>query len=333
MGERPGKGLGLVRRPRRLRATEGLRRMASETTLSPEQLIYPLFAVSGRRLSRAVEAMPGVSQLSPDLLVEEAGEAWEAGVRQVLVFGVPETKDDLASEAYAEDGVVPQAVRALKRALPGLLVITDVCLCAYTSHGHCGVVRDGVIANDESVALLARQAVAHAKAGADMVAPSDMMDGRVGAIRRALDEAGQGQVPIMAYSAKFASAFYGPFREAQASSPKFGDRRSYQMDPANAREALTEVALDVEEGADIVMVKPALAYLDVIRRVREQVDLPLAAYNVSGEYAMIKAAAERGWIDGERVMMEVLVAIRRAGADLIITYFAKDAARLLRGAR
>jgi porphobilinogen synthase len=360
MGERPGKGLGLVRRPRRLRATEGLRRMASETTLSPEQLIYPLFAVSGRRLSRAVEAMPGVSQLSPDLLVEEAGEAWEAGVRQVLVFGVPETKDDLASEAYAEDGVVPQAVRALKRALPGLLVITDVCLCAYTSHGHCGVVRDGVIANDESVALLARQAVAHAKAGADMVAPSDMMDGRVGAIRRALDEAdradpavppsdmmdgrvgalrsqldseGHADTPIVAYSAKFASAFYGPFREAQASSPKFGDRRSYQMDPANAREALTEVALDVEEGADIVMVKPALAYLDVIRRVREQVDLPLAAYNVSGEYAMIKAAAERGWIDGERVMMEVLVAIRRAGADLIITYFAKDAARLLRGAR
>src|SRR5918996_5703815 len=241
MGERPGKGLGLVRRPRRLRATEGLRRMASETRLAPEQLIYPLFAVSGRRLSRAVEAMPGVSQLSPDLLVEEAGEAWEAGVRQVLVFGVPETKDDLASEAYAEGGVVPQAVRALKRALPGLLVITDVCLCAYTSHGHCGVVRDGVIANDESVALLARQAVAHAKAGADMVAPSDMMDGGVGAIRRALDEAGLDQVPIMAYSAKFASAFYGPFREAQASSPKFGDRRSYQMDPGNAREALTEV--------------------------------------------------------------------------------------------
>jgi porphobilinogen synthase len=326
-----GQDLGLVRRPRRLRGTENLRRMARETTLAADQLIYPLFAVGGRRVRRDIEAMPGVAQLSPDLLVEEARGAYEAGVRHVLLFGVPDRKDDAASGAYDEEGVVPEAVRALKAGVPGLTVVTDVCLCAYTSHGHCGVVRDGRIDNDASVALLTRTAVAHAKAGADMVAPSDMMDGRVGAIREALDGAGLDTVPVMAYSAKYASAFYGPFREAQHSAPTFGDRRTHQMDPANVREALVEVALDVEEGADVVMVKPALAYLDVIRRVRESCDLPLAAYNVSGEYAMIKAAAEKGWVDGERVMMEVLLAIRRAGADLIITYFAKDAAKLLGG--
>jgi porphobilinogen synthase len=321
--------LPLVRRQRRLRATEGLRRMASETALSPECLVYPLFAAPGRKVRREIEAMPGVYQLSPDHLAVEAGEAWEAGIRQVLLFGVPERKDDLGSAAYDPDGVVPQAVRALKEAAPDLVVITDVCLCAYTSHGHCGVVRDGAVHNDASVALLARTALAHARAGADMVAPSDMMDGRVGAMRRALDDEGLEGTPIMAYSAKYASGFYGPFREAQDSAPSFGDRRSYQMDPGNVREALVEVALDVAEGADIVMVKPALAYLDVIRRVREACDLPLAAYSVSGEYAMVKAAALRGFLDHDRVMLEMLTAIRRAGADLIITYFAKDAARLL----
>ncbi len=325
--------LPLVRRPRRLRTTEGLRGMVRETSLSADQLIYPLFAVGGRHVRREIEAMPGVYQMSADHLTAEAALAFEAGVRQVLLFGVPDRKDDVASAAYDPHGVVPEAVRAIKREVPGLTVITDVCLCAYTSHGHCGVVRDGVIHNDESVERLARTALAHAKAGADMVAPSDMMDGRVGALRAALDAEGLEMTPIMAYSAKFASAFYGPFREAQDSAPAFGDRRSYQMDPANAREALVEVALDIEEGADIVMVKPALAYLDVIRRVREACDLPVAAYNVSGEYAMVKAAAEKGWIDHDRVMMEMLTAFRRAGADLVITYFAKDAARLLSGRR
>ncbi len=325
--------LPLVRRPRRLRATEGLRRMVSETALLPEQLIYPLFATGGRKVRREIEAMPGVYQMSTEHLAAEAAEAWEAGVRQVLLFGVPDRKDDVATSAYDPEGIVPQAVRTLKAQVPGLTVITDVCLCAYTSHGHCGVVRDGMIHNDESVDLLARTALAHARAGADMVAPSDMMDGRVGAMRAALDAEGLEMTPIMAYSAKFASGFYGPFREAQASAPKFGDRRSYQMDPGNAREALVEVALDIEEGADIVMVKPALAYLDIIRRVREACDLPVAAYNVSGEYAMVKAAAEKGWIEHDRVMMEMLTAFRRAGADLVITYFAKDAARLLSGQR
>ncbi len=321
--------LPLIRRPRRLRATEGMRRMVRETTLSPDHFIYPLFTTSGRGVRRAIDAMPGLYQMSPDLLVEEAAGAHELGVPQVLLFGVPDRKDEVASGACDPEGVVQQAVRALKRQVPGLAVITDVCLCAYTSHGHCGVVRDGAIDNDRSVELLTKVALSHVESGADLVAPSDMMDGRVGALRRALDAGGYEGIPIMAYSAKFASAFYGPFREAQASAPKFGDRRSYQMDPANAREALVEVALDIEEGADIVMVKPALAYLDVIHRVREACHLPLAAYSVSGEYAMVKAAAEKGWVDGERVMLEVLLAIRRAGADLVITYFAKDAARLL----
>ncbi|HWP34967.1 MAG TPA: porphobilinogen synthase [Thermodesulfobacteriota bacterium] len=322
----------LVRRPRRLRATAALRRMARETRLAVEQLVYPLFAVSGRGVRREIAALPGCFQLSPDRLVEEAAEVRALGIGQVLLFGVPDAKDETGSSAYDPGGVVQEAVRALKREVPDLVVVTDVCLCAYTTHGHCGVVRDGQVHNDASVEILARVAVSHAEAGADLVAPSDMMDGRVGALRRALDARGFTGVGILAYSAKFASAFYGPFREAQESAPRFGDRRSYQMDPANAREALVEVALDVEEGADIVMVKPALPYLDVIRRVRERVDVPVAAYNVSGEYAMVKAAAARGWLDGERAMLEVLTAIRRAGADLIITYFAKEAARLLRTA-
>jgi porphobilinogen synthase len=310
-----------------------MRRMVRETTLSPDHFIYPLFTTSGHGVRREIAAMPGIYQMSPDRLVEEAAEAYELGVPQVLLFGVPDHTDEVGSGACDPEGVVQQAVRALKRHVPGLAVITDVCLCAYMSHGHCGVVRDGVIDNDRSVELLTKVALSHAESGADLVAPSDMMDGRVGAFRRALDASGYEGVPIMAYSAKFASAFYGPFREAQASAPKFGDRRSYQMDPANAREALLEVALDIEEGADIVMVKPALAYLDIIHRVRESCHLPLAAYNVSGEYAMVKAAAEKGWVDGERVMLEVLLAIRRAGADLVITYFAKDAARLLAAQR
>ncbi len=303
--------------------------MVRETTLSAEHLIYPLFTVAGRGVRREISAMPGVFQMSPDVLVEEAAEVLELGVPQILLFGVPEHKDEVGSSAYDPEGVVQEAVRHLKRRVPGLAVITDVCLCAYTSHGHCGVVRDGVVDNDESVGLLTKVALSHAQAGADVVAPSDMMDGRVGAFRQALDAHGYTHLPIMAYSAKFASAFYGPFREAQESAPRFGDRRSYQMDPANPREALHEVALDVEEGADIVMVKPALAYLDIIHRIREAWHLPLAAYNVSGEYAMIKAAAERGWVDYDRTVLEVLLSIRRAGADLVITYFAKDAARLL----
>jgi porphobilinogen synthase len=273
--------------------------------------------------------MPGVSRLSLDELLKEAKDAASMGIPAVLLFGVPQSKDPRGSEAYAEDGIVQQAARAVKETIPDLLVITDVCLCQYTSHGHCGLVEDGRVKNDASVELLARVALSHMESGADVVAPSDMMDGRVGAIREALDEAGYAETPIMAYSAKYASAFYGPFREAVESAPQFGDRRSYQMDPANAAEALREVGLDVDEGADIVMVKPALPYLDVIARVRQEFGLPLAAYSVSGEYAMIKAAARLGWLDEERCMLEALTAIRRAGADLIITYFAREAARLL----
>ena len=273
--------------------------------------------------------MPGVSRLSLDELLKEAKDAASMGIPAILLFGVPRSKDPRGSEAYAEDGIVQQAARAVKETIPDLLVVTDVCLCQYTSHGHCGLVEDGRIKNDASVELLARVALSHMESGADVVAPSDMMDGRVGAIRDALDEAGYTETPIMAYSAKYASAFYGPFREAVESAPQFGDRRSYQMDPANGSEALREVGLDVDEGADIVMVKPALPYLDVIARVRQEFGLPLAAYSVSGEYAMIKAAAQLGWLDEERVMLEALTAIRRAGADLIITYFAREAARLL----
>jgi porphobilinogen synthase len=316
-------------RPRRLRRTEALRRMVRETVLRPDDLILPLFAIGGRHVRNPIPSMPGHYQLSIDHLVELAAEAWGAGVPAVILFGLPDRKDDRGSAAYQNDGIVQQAVAAVKAKLPEMTVITDVCLCQYTDHGHCGLVENGEIVNDATLALLAETALSHARAGADMVAPSDMMDGRVSAIRRALDENGFSRVPIMAYSAKYCSAFYGPFRQAADSAPRFGDRRTYQMDPANSLEAVREVELDIAEGADIVMVKPALAYLDVIRRIREQVDLPLAAYNVSGEYSLIKAGAQLGWIDETRVMMETLIAIKRAGADMILTYFAIAAARAL----
>jgi porphobilinogen synthase len=303
--------------------------MVRETRLSADNLILPLFAVHGRGVREPIPSLPGVSRLSVDELVKEAKDAASMGIPAILLFGIPATKDPRGSEAYAEDGIVQQAARVVKETVPDLLVISDVCLCQYTSHGHCGIVEDGRIKNDPTIDLLARVAVSHVEAGVDIVAPSDMMDGRVGAIREALDDSGYPETPIMAYSAKYASAFYGPFREAAQSAPQFGDRRAYQMDPANAVEALREVGLDVDEGADIVMVKPALAYLDVIARVRQEFGLPVAAYSVSGEYAMIKAAGRLGWLDEERVIMEVLTAIRRAGADLIITYLARDAARLL----
>jgi porphobilinogen synthase len=307
--------------------------MIRETTLRVDDLIYPLFAVHGRGVREPIPSMPGQCRLSVDELVKEAKDAAGMMIPAVLLFGLPKAKDPRGSEAYAEDGIVQQAVRAVKDRVPDLLVITDVCLCQYTSHGHCGVVEDGRIKNDPTLDLLARTAVSHVEAGADMVAPSDMMDGRVAAIREALDEAAFPETPIMAYSAKYASSFYGPFRDAAESAPQFGDRRSYQMDPGNAVEAMREVGLDLDEGADIVMVKPALPYLDVIARVKGEFGMPVAAYSVSGEYAMIKAAGRLGWLDEERAMMEALVAIRRAGADLVITYFAKDAARLLeRGA-
>jgi porphobilinogen synthase len=307
--------------------------MVRETTLQVDDLIYPLFAVHGRGIREPIPSMPGQYRLSVDELVKEAKDAAGMSIPAVVLFGVPRGKDPRGSEAYAEDGIVQQAVRAVKDTIPDLLVITDVCLCQYTSHGHCGVVEDGRVKNDPTLDLLARTAVSHVEAGADLVAPSDMMDGRVAAIREALDETGFPETPIMSYSAKYASSFYGPFRDAAESAPQFGDRRSYQMDPGNVVEALREVGLDVDEGADIVMVKPALPYLDVIARVKGEFGMPVAAYSVSGEYAMIKAAGRLGWLDEERAMLEALVAIRRAGADLVITYFAKEAAGLLeRGA-
>jgi porphobilinogen synthase len=318
-----------VYRPRRLREKPLLRRMVRETTLAVDDLIYPLFVVHGRGTREAIASMPGQFRLSIDELVKEAKDTAGMGIPAVLLFGIPADKDARASEAYADDGIVQQATRAIKDTVPDLLVITDVCLCEYTSHGHCGVVEDGRVRNDPTLELLARTAVSHADAGADIVAPSDMMDGRVAAIREALDEANFQETPIMAYSVKYASSFYGPFREAAQSAPQFGDRRSYQMDPANAVEALREVALDIDEGADIVMVKLALPYLDVLSRVKAEFGLPVAAYSVSGEYAMIRAAGTLGWLDEERAMMEALVSIRRAGADLIITYFAREAARVL----
>ena len=319
-----------VFRPRRLRETETIRRMVRETRLTADDFIMPFFVVHGRQVRREISSMPGNFQLSVDELVKEVKEAAALGIPGVILFGLPATKDAVGSEAYAKDGIVQQAIRAIKDSVSDLAVITDVCLCEYTSHGHCGVVEEGRVKNDPSLELLARTAVSHAAAGADMVAPSDMMDGRVGAIRESLDEAGFEETPILAYAAKYASAFYGPFREAAESAPQFGDRRSYQMDPANADEALREVALDLEEGADMIMVKPALAYLDVLWRVKAEFGVPVAAYNVSGEFAMVKAAARLGWLEEERVMLEILTAIKRAGADLIITYFARDAARLLR---
>src|SRR6266545_3022542 len=351
-------------RPRRMRRTEALRSLVRETVLAPDDLVWPLFAVPGNKVRNAVKSMPGVFQLSVDEIVAEAQGGFDAGVRSVILFGVPEKKDPQGSGAYDEDGIVPRAIRALKQRVPGLVVMSDVCMCEYTDHGHCGVLkvsRAGLpeaawrraqradeagperavqppvmsdVDNDATLPLLAKEAVAHARAGADEVAPSDMMDGRVAAIRRALDESGYGDVPVLSYAAKFAGAFYGPFRDAAESAPREGpgvpkDRKGYQMDPGNAREAMREVALDVEEGADLVMVKPAVPYLDIVRMVKDRFDLPVAAYHVSGEYAMIKAAAERGWIDEDRVALETMLCCRRAGADLVLTYYAKHVAGLL----
>lgn len=316
-------------RPRRMRETESLRRMVRETRLSPDNFIYPLFVTFGKGVKDEIGSMPGNYRLSAENAAAEAKEAWGLGIPAVILFGIPETKDEEGSEGWREDGVVQNAIKAIKDAVPEMVVITDVCIDEYTTHGHCGVVKGDKILNDETLDLLARMAVSHAKAGADMVAPSDMMDGRVAAIRGSLDDEGFEELPIMAYSAKYASAFYGPFREAADSAPKFGDRRSYQMDPANGRESLREVSLDIEEGADIIMVKPALAYLDIIYRIRTEFDYPVAAYHVSGEYSMIKAAGKMGWLDEERAMMESLLAIRRAGAEMILTYYAKEAAKKL----
>jgi len=322
-----------VYRPRRLRESPLLRSMVRETSLRIDDFVYPLFAVHGRGVREPISSMPGQFRLSIDELLKECKDAASMGIPAVLLFGLPRDKDPRGTEAYAEDGIIQQAVRAVKDTIPDLLVITDVCLCEYTSHGHCGVVEDGRIKNDPTLEMIARTAVSHAEAGADLIAPSDMMDGRVAAVREGLDESGFPETPIMAYSAKYASAFYGPFREAADSTPQFGDRRSYQMDPANAMEAMREVALDVDEGADIVMVKPALPYLDVIARVKGEFGLPVAAYSVSGEYAMLKAAGQLGWLDEDRAVLEALTGIRRAGADIIITYFAKDAARLIEQGR
>ena len=319
------------RRHRRLRQSGAIRSMVRETRLDVTDLIAPLFVVEGENVREEVPSMPGVFHFSVDRLEEELSELVDLGIPSVIVFGVPSKKDAVGSEAYSEQGIVQRAVRRIKELHPDLCVIADTCLCQYTDHGHCGVVKDGVIVNDESLELLARTAVSQARAGADIIAPSNMMDGFVRAIRQGLDEAGFEYTPILSYAVKYASSFYGPFREAAHSAPQFGDRRSYQMDPANAREALREAASDVEEGADLLMVKPGLAYMDIICRVRERFDLPIVAYNVSGEYAMVKAAAERGWIDERGVVMELLTGMKRAGADLILTYHAKDAARWLRG--
>jgi porphobilinogen synthase len=315
-------------RGRRLRRTNALRSLVRETTVSPGDLILPLFVVPGARARKPVDSMPGVAQTSIDELLNDAREAAQLGLGGVLLFGIPDNKDERGSAGYAADGIVQTAVAALKQELPELLVITDVCLCEYTSHGHCGVIRNGEVQNDETLELLARQAVSHARAGADMVAPSDMMDGRVGVLRGALDDAGFADVAIMSYAAKYASAFYGPFRDVAESAPQFGDRRGYQMDPANGDEALREVALDIEEGADIVMVKPALPYLDIVWRVKQEFGYPVCAYHVSGEYAAIMAAAQLGWLDADRAMREALTSIRRAGADMIITYWAREFSKL-----
>jgi porphobilinogen synthase len=319
-----------ITRLRRMRMTPAIRMMVRETELSPSDFIYPLFVYPGSKVKREIGSMPGVFQMSVDTIVRECADVYSLGIPAVILFGIPDHKDEVGSTAYDDNGIIQQALRAIKREVPEMFIVTDVCLCEYTSHGHCGVVRGNEILNDETLALLAKESLSHARAGADMVAPSDMMDGRVKAIRAILDENGFPALPIMAYSAKYASGFYGPFRDAAESAPKFGDRRSHQMDPANVDEAIREVALDIQEGADIVMVKPALSYLDVIRRVKDEFRMPTAAYNVSGEYSMIKAAGKMGWIDEERVMMEVLTSIKRAGADLILTYFAKDASRILK---
>jgi porphobilinogen synthase len=318
-----------IHRPRRLRKNEIIRKMVRETSLSPDDFIYPLFVTFGKNVRKEISSMPGCFQESVDKIVKHAKEVHALNIPSVLLFGIPKHKDKVGSGAYDEHGVVQEAIKAIKDAVPELYVITDVCLCEYTSHGHCGVIKDGEVQNDLTLELLSKEALSHAKAGADMVAPSDMMDGRVSAIREVLDEEGFQEMPIMSYAAKYASAFYGPFREAAESTPQFGDRRSYQMDPANRREAIREIALDIEEGADIIMVKPALAYLDIVSDVRDTFDVPVAAYNVSGEYSLVKAAAKLGWIDEKRAMMEILTSIKRAGADLILTYFAKEAAKIL----
>ncbi len=317
-------------RPRRLRRTAALRDLVRETRLHPSEFIYPLFVKHGKGVKTEIGAMPGNYHWSPDTLLEEVGAAREEGVRSLILFGIPDHKDEQGSEAYDDAAAVQESARRIKSSFPDVVVMTDICLCEYTSHGHCGIVRDGEVLNDPTLELLAKTAVSHARAGADVLAPSDMMDGRVGAIRAALDEAGFADRAILAYAAKYASAFYGPFREAAGSTPQFGDRRSYQMDPGNGDEAIREVALDIEEGADIVMVKPALPYLDIVRRVKDTFELPVAAYNVSGEFSMLMAAAERNWIERERAILEALTCIRRAGADMILTYHAREAARLLR---
>jgi len=319
----------LIHRPRRLRKSDALRALVRETRLTRDDFVLPLFVCPGTGVRREISSMPGVFNLSIDETTNEVSAAYDAGVRAIILFGLPESKDELASGAYAEDGIVQRAIRAIRQSTPGVLIMADTCLCEYTSHGHCGVVRGHEVLNDESLELLARTAVSQTAAGADLVAPSAMMDGQVGAIREALDDAGFTDTAIMAYAVKYASGFYGPFREAAQSAPEFGDRRAYQMDPPNVREAMREADLDAAEGADILMVKPATIYLDVLRMVRERFDLPIAAYHVSGEYALIKAAAQKGWIDEQRVMLETLTSIKRAGADIILTYFAREAIRAL----
>lgn len=316
-------------RPRRLRRNSNLRKLLAETKLSVDDFIYPMFVMLGKNKKVPISSMPGIYKQSIDNLIKEIREVKKLGIKAILLFGIPERKDEMGTEGYDENGIIQKAIKEIKKKVKDIIVITDVCMCEYTSHGHCGIIRDGDVDNDETLQYLARMSLSHAQAGVDMVAPSDMMDGRVGVIRDELDANGFSSIAIMSYAAKYASAFYGPFREAAESSPQFGDRRSYQMDPPNVREALREIELDIEEGADIVMVKPALAYLDVIRAAREEFDHPIAAYNVSGEYSMVKAAGKLGWIDEELVMMEVLTSIKRAGADLILTYFAKDAAKVL----
>ena len=322
----------MIHRPRRLRRNNALRSLVRETRLTPDNFVLPFFVCPGNAVRREISSMPDVFNLSVDEVTKEASAAYDSGVRSIILFGLPESKDELASGAYAEDGIVQRATRAIRRSVPELIIIADTCLCEYTSHGHCGVVRGGEVLNDESLELLARTAASQAAAGADIVAPSAMMDGQVGAIRDALDESGFENTAIMAYAVKYASGFYGPFREAAQSAPEFGDRRAYQMDPPNAREAMREAELDYSEGADILMVKPATVYLDVLKMVRDRFDVPLAAYHVSGEYALIKAAAQRGWIDEDRVMMETLTSIKRAGADIILTYYAREAIRALAAA-
>ena len=323
----------MIVRPRRLRQTPEIRRMVRETSLRVDDFIYPVFVVNGSRKREIIPSMPGIYRLSIDELLKETEELRSLGIPGVILFGLPDVKDSMGSAAYAEDGIVQRAISAVKENVPGLIVLTDVCLCQYTDHGHCGVIKDGRIDNDTTIDILSDVALSHARAGADFVAPSDMMDGRVGAIRKRLEKEGYTDTGIMSYAVKYSSAFYGPFREAADSAPQFGDRKTYQMDSANSREALKEAAIDVEEGADIVMVKPALPYLDIIYQVKASTNVPVAAYNVSGEYAMVKAADQKGWIEGQKVMMEMLLSIKRAGADIILTYFAKEAARLLNGKR